>query len=128
MESQEDSSEKIKTLKSFGVFIKHYNMSHLLATRYTLKEDFGIAKSVAKIDELDRKIKEDKNVIENKEKNKKEDNAKDLEALRSKYGQEIDDFKKEVKNANIDKFSSSSSSISSMFISWPCLSRRLRHP
>ena len=68
LESQEDSSEKIKTLKSFGVFIKHYNMSHLLATRYTLKEDFGIAKSVAKIDELDRKIKEDKNVIENKEK------------------------------------------------------------
>ena len=102
LESQEDSSEKIKTLKSFGVFIKHYNMSHLLATRYTLKEDFGIAKSVAKIDELDRKIKEDKNVIENKEKNKKEDNAKDLEALRSKYGQEIDDFKKEVKNAKVN--------------------------
>ena len=88
LESQEDSSEKIKTLKSFGVFIKHYNMSHLLATRYTLKEDFGIAKSVAKIDELDRKIKED--------------NAKDLEALRSKYGQEIDDFKKEVKNAKVN--------------------------
>ena len=102
LESQEDSSEKIKTLKSFGVFIKHYNMSHLLATRYTLKEDFGIAKSVAKIDERDRKIKEDKNVIEKKKKNKKEDNAKDLEALRSKYGQEIDDFKKEVKNAKVN--------------------------
>ena len=41
------------------------------------------------------------NLIENKEKNKKEDNAKDLEALRSKYGQEIDDFKKEVKNAKV---------------------------
>lgn len=32
-------------------------MSHLLATRYTLKDDLSIAKSVAKIDELDKKIK-----------------------------------------------------------------------
>ena len=38
-----------------------------------------------------------------KKKSKKEDNAKDLEALRSKYGQEIDDFKKEVKNAGRNK-------------------------
>jgi len=102
LESQDNSSEKIKTLKSFGIFIKHYNMSHLLATRYTLKEEFGIAKSVGKIDELDRKIKEDKTIIENKEKNKKEDNAKDLEALKSRYGQEIDDFKKELKNAKVN--------------------------
>ena len=99
---KENSAERVKRLKSFGIFIKTYNMAHLLATRYTLKDDLSIAKSVAKIDELDKKIKEDKIAVENKEKNKKEENAKDLEALRAKLGQEKDDFKQEVRNAKIN--------------------------
>ena len=99
---KENAADKVKRLKSFGIFIKTYNMSHLLATRYTLKDDLSIAKSVAKIDELDKKIKEDKIAVENKEKNKKEENAKDLEALRTKLGQEKDDFKQEVRNAKIN--------------------------
>ena len=98
---KENAADRVKRLKSFGIFIKTYNMSHLLATRYTLKDDLSIAKSVAKIDELDKKIKEDKAALENKEKNKKEENAKDLEALRAKLGQEKDDFKQEVRNAKI---------------------------
>ena len=98
---KENAADRVKRLKSFGIFIKTYNMSHLLATRYTLKDDLSIAKSVAKIDELDKKIKEDKAAVENKEKNKKEENAKDLEALRAKLGQEKDDFKQEVRNAKI---------------------------
>ena len=98
---KENAADTVKRLKSFGIFIKTYNMSHLLATRYTLKDDLSIAKSVAKIDELDKKIKEDKAAVENKEKNKKEENAKDLEALRAKLGQEKDDFKQEVRNAKI---------------------------
>ena len=99
LESQDNTVDQIKKLKSFGVFIKNYNMSHLLATRYTLKDELGIAKSVAKIDELDKKMKEDKIVIDNKEKNKKEDNAKELEALKEKYGKEQDEYKNEVRNA-----------------------------
>ena len=99
---KENAADTVKRLKSFGIFIKTYNMSHLLATRYTLKDDLSIAKSVAKIDELDKKIKEDKAAVENKEKNKKEENAKDLEALRAKLGQEKDDFKQEVRNAKIN--------------------------
>ena len=99
---KENVADRVKRLKSFGIFIKTYNMSHLLATRYTLKDDLSIAKSVAKIDELDKKIKEDKAAVENKEKNKKEENAKDLEALRAKLGQEKDDFKQEVRNAKIN--------------------------
>ena len=98
---KENAADTVKRLKSFGIFIKTYNMSHLLATRYTLKDDLSIAKSVAKIDELDKKIKEDKAAVENKEKNKKEENEKDLEALRAKLGQEKDDFKQEVRNAKI---------------------------
>ena len=99
---KENAADTVKRLKSFGIFIKTYNMAHLLATRYTLKDDLSIAKSVAKIDELDKKIKEDKAAVENKEKNKKEENAKDLEALRAKLGQEKDDFKQEVRNAKIN--------------------------
>jgi large subunit ribosomal protein L27e len=95
LESQENTVDRIKQLKSFGVFIKNYNMSHLLATRYTLKDELGIAKSVAKIDELVKKVKEDKIEIDNKEKSKKEENAKELENLKSKYGQELDDYKNE---------------------------------
>ena len=102
LESQDNASDRVKNLKSFGVFIKHYNMAHLLATRYTLKDELGIAKSVAKIDELDKKVKEDKTAIDNKEKNKKDDNAKDLEALKAKYGKELDDYKEEVRNAKVN--------------------------
>ena len=102
LESQENTVDQIKKLKSFGVFIKNYNMSHLLATRYTLKDELGIAKSVAKIDELVKKVKEDKIEIDNKEKSKKEEDAKALEALKSKYGQELDDYKNEVRNAKLN--------------------------
>ena len=99
---KEDAVDRVKRLKSFGIFIKTYNMSHLLATRYTLKDELGIAKSVAKIDELDKKIKEDNAAVNSKEKNKKDENSKELEALRAKLGQEKDDFKNEVRNAKIN--------------------------
>ena len=102
LESQENSSDKIKALKSFGVFIKTFNMSHLLATRYTLKDELGLVKAIGKIDELEKKIKEQKNIIENKEKNKKEENAKELEDLKAKYGLEKDEYKNELRNAKIN--------------------------
>ena len=102
LESQENSSDKIKALKSFGVFIKTFNMSHLLATRYTLKDELGLVKAIGKIDELEKKIKEQKSVIENKEKNKKEENSKELEDLKAKYGLEKDEYKNELRNAKIN--------------------------
>ncbi len=102
LESQENSSDKIKALKSFGVFIKTFNMSHLLATRYTLKDELGLVKAIGKIDELEKKIKEQKNIIENKEKNKKEENSKELEDLKAEYGLEKDEYKNELRNAKIN--------------------------
>ena len=101
LEAAKDSNDKVNALKSFGVFIKHYNMSHLLATRYTVKEDFGINKIMDKLDSLEKKVKEDKAQIEAKEKAKKEENAKDLEALKDKLGSELVEYKNEVKNAKI---------------------------
>ena len=99
LEASKDSNDRLNSLKSFGVFIKTYNMSHLLATRYTVKEDFGINKSLEKLDNLEKKVKEDKALIESKEKAKKDENAKDIESLRAKLGNELDEYRKEVKNA-----------------------------
>ena len=103
LESAKDSQDKINTLKSFGVFVKYYNMSHLLATRYTVKEDFGIAKSIEKLENMSKKLKEDQAVIEAKEKNKKEDakeeQKKEIESLKAKYGNDVNEYKNEVRNA-----------------------------
>ena len=99
LEASKDSNYRLNALKSFGVFIKTYNMSHLLATRYTVKEDFGINKSLEKVDALEKKVKEDKALIEAKEKTKKEDSAKDIESLKTKLGNDLNDYKSEVRNA-----------------------------
>ena len=99
LEASKDSNDRLNALKSFGVFIKTYNMSHLLATRYTVKEDFGINKSLEKVDALEKKVKEDKALIEAKEKTKKEDSAKDIESLKTKLGNDLNDYKSEVRNA-----------------------------
>ena len=103
LESAKDSQDKINTLKSFGVFVKYYNMSHLLATRYIVKEDFGIAKSIEKLENMSKKLKEDQAVIEAKEKNKKEDakeeQKKELENLKAKHGNDLNEYKNEVRNA-----------------------------
>ena len=55
LESKKDENDKIKTLKSFGLFIKTYNMSHLLATRYSVKENFGIRKALENLEKIDKK-------------------------------------------------------------------------
>ena len=102
LEASKDSNEKLNTLKTFGVFIKTYNMTHLLATRYQVKEDFGINKTLEKLDNLEKKVKEDKAAIDAKEKGKKEEgNQKDLEDLKTKYGNDLDEYRNEVKNAKV---------------------------
>ena len=102
LEASKDSNERLSTLKTFGVFIKTYNMTHLLATRYQVKEDFGISKTLEKLDNLEKKVKEDKAAIDAKEKGKKEEaNQKDLEDLKTKYGNDLDEYRNEVKNAKV---------------------------
>ena len=101
LESSKDSNDRLNAVKSFGVFIKHYNMSHLLATRYTVKEDFGINKTLDRLDNLEKKVKEEKAQIEAKEKAKKEENVKELESLKAKLGNDLNEYKNELKNAKI---------------------------
>jgi hypothetical protein len=88
-----DKSLKIlNRLKKFGVFVKTYNMSHLLATRYRLEEDFSIQSSVESLENLDEKIKETTNQIKRKE--GKEENEKEVEEMKKQLGQLKDDKKK----------------------------------
>ena len=74
-------------------------MSHLLATRYTVKEDFGIAKTMEKLEGLAKKVKDDRALVESKEKGKKDENAKDLESIKARLGNEENEYKDEVRNA-----------------------------
>ena len=54
--------------------------------------------ALEKLDNLEKKVKEDKDLIEKKEKGKKEENQKELESLKNKLGVELDEYKNEVKN------------------------------
>ena len=102
LESSKDSNEKLTALKSFGVFIKTYNMTHLLATRYQVKEDFGINKTLEKLDNLEKKVKENKAAIDAKLKDKKDEgNQKEIESLKEKNAKDLDEYRNEVRNATI---------------------------
>ena len=46
-------------------------MSHFLTTRYTLKDEFGLNKALGKIQELVKKLAEEKAIIDNKKKYKR---------------------------------------------------------
>ena len=99
LEASKDTNEKLNNLKSFGIFIKTYNMSHLLATRYHVKEDFGMTKAFEKLDNLEKKIREDKALVDAKEKAKKDEaGQKDLESLKTKLGNDTDEYKNELRN------------------------------
>ena len=101
-ESSKDYEEKLTALKSFGIFVRTYNMTHLLATRYQVKEDFAITKTLEKMDNLEKKVKEEKAAIIAKEKEKKDgENQKELEEMKAKYGNNLNQYKNEVRNAKI---------------------------
>ena len=100
LEATKNLKERLSNLKSFGVFIKTYNMSHLLATRYHVKEDFGMTKALEKLENLEKKIKEDKALVDAKEKSKKDEaGQKELESLKAKLGNDTDEYKSEQRNA-----------------------------
>lgn len=91
---------QLNKLKRLGVFIKTYNMSHLLATRYKVEEDFGITNSIDKLDKLEADIKERQTQL-NKEQDKKDADKTAVEAVRKDIGAKKDQYKdslREVKS------------------------------
>ena len=93
LESKENSKDRLNRLKSFGVFIKIYNMSHLLVTRYSIKEDLGFEKGLKKLDDMDAKVKETNSKINRLEHEKKEEGKKEIEELKKKLGEQKDEYK-----------------------------------
>jgi archaellum component FlaC len=93
LESKENTKDRINRLKSFGVFIKNFNMSHLLVTRYSIKEDFGLEKAIKKLDDMDAKVKETNSKINRLEHEKKEEGKKEIEELKKKLGEQKDEYK-----------------------------------
>ena len=84
LEGKEKTADRLNKLKSFGVFIKTYNMSHLLVTRYSVKEDFGVEKGLKKLDDIEAKVKETGVKINKAEHDKKEEGKKEIEELKKK--------------------------------------------
>ena len=68
-------------------------MSHLLVTRYSIKEDFGVEKGLKKLDDMEAKVKEITQKINKAEHDKKEEGKKEIEELKKKLGEEKDNYK-----------------------------------
>ena len=68
-------------------------MSHLLVTRYSIKEDFGVEKGLKKLDDIEAKVKETGVKINKAEHDKKEEGKKEIEELKKKLGEQKDDYK-----------------------------------
>jgi DNA repair exonuclease SbcCD ATPase subunit len=92
LEKKGNATERIAKLRSLGVFIKTYNMAHLLVTRYSVKDTFGTTEELTKLDELETQLKDSKNELAKLQHDKKEENAKQIEALQSKIGKQKDDY------------------------------------
>ena len=68
-------------------------MSHLLVTRYSVKEDFGVEKGLKKLDDIEAKVKETGVKINKAEHDKKKKKKKEIEELKKKLGEQKDDYK-----------------------------------
>ena len=92
LEKKGNATERIAKLRSLGVFIKTYNMAHLLVTRYSVKDTFGTTEELTKLDELETQLKDSKNELAKLQHDKKEENAKQIEAIQSKIGKQKDEY------------------------------------
>jgi len=79
-------AEELQKLKRFGVFLKSYNMSHILATRYKVSENFGIESHMSKIENIETQIKETTTKLNKKENEDKNDKS-EIEKLKKQIGE-----------------------------------------
>jgi hypothetical protein len=83
LESKGNCMERINKLKKLGVFVKTYNMTHLLATRYKVEDQFEIESSIKALDAMEEKIREQQTVV-NKLEHEKKEKKDDKETLAAK--------------------------------------------
>ena len=110
-EKKDNVTEQINRLKRLGVFIKTYNMTHLLATRYKVDEDFGINSSMEKLEKVETDIREKQATVNKFEHERKEDKAKELEeskkelgALKDRYRQTLREVKSSIGTELFNRF------------------------
>jgi hypothetical protein len=61
--------------------------------RYSIKEDFGIQKSIEDLDRTETSIKEKQSALNKKEQEKREENKKDIDALKKDIGESKDNYR-----------------------------------
>ena len=99
LEGKEGKADQIQRLKSLGVFIKTYNMSHLLVTRYNVKEDFGIESAMKKVESCEKELKAaQEKVNKTKSESKKKENKEEIKKVEEELGVKKDEYKNELKN------------------------------
>ena len=79
-------NEELQKLKRFGVFLKSYNMNHILATRYKASDNYGIEGHMTKIENIETELKETTTKL-NKKENEDKNDKDGIEALRKKIGE-----------------------------------------
>jgi hypothetical protein len=86
-------------LRRLGVFVKTYNMSHLLATRYKVDEDFGIQTNIDMLDKDEITIREKQAQLNKLEHEKKEENQKGIEEAKKELGSLKDGYRSDLRKA-----------------------------
>ena len=98
-EAKEDKTERIQRLKSLGIFVKTYNMAHLLATRYIVKENFGIEEAFKKVENSEKELKEcDEKLKRAQNEGKKKENKDEVNKLKEEVGTKKDQLKADLKS------------------------------
>jgi len=107
-----NSQTRLNKLKRMGVFIRNYNMSHLLATRYKIEEDFKINTAITALDNTEKDIKEKQTEVnkiagesKSDDTNKKFDEAKkQLTALKDTHKTTLRDVKAQIGTELYNRF------------------------
>jgi len=89
---EKKAQKRLGKLKRLGVFVKSYNMGHLLATRYKVEEDFGIQSSLNDLDKKEAEIKNHKAAL-TKIENENPTNKAEVEKVSKILAAATDEYK-----------------------------------
>jgi len=100
-ENKEKGKAALEKLKRLGVFVKTYNMQHILATRYKVQDNYNIEKHIDSLDKLENNLKEATSklaTLGNKEEKQEEVKKTQTEIgeLRTKIRDSLASFKVQV--------------------------------
>lgn len=93
------NKETLEKLKRFGVFVKTYNMNHILATRYKVSDNFQIDNQMDKLDKIEEDLKELKHKLNSI--SGKDDKAEEAKKLQEEIGKRSTDLKGSLNSAKV---------------------------